>query len=586
MINENERKVFERAPFPLALYLHEGGGIRAVLVSDGFCELVSVDRETLLDILNTRMYASIHPEDVNWMKTAAEEFLGKCHGYDILYRLRLVKDGAYHLIHAQAKWLDLMDGSEVGIVIYSDLADASSGIDHLYSFSDNTNNLLNHDTVTGLPNLNYMRQFSEEKVRMLRLLEKRPALVYLDMLSLQSYNAQYGYTEGDALLKLVADQLHAVFPDGLVTSGADDHFLVIDAFESETAAETAIRTLNEQVRRKAKGNAPGIRAGVCVVGPDMAVTTCIDGARRALHEIGSDLNVLCKFYSGELDEESWKQHYIIDNFDEALKNHWIRVFYQGIVRTKTERITLLESLARWNDPNLGAITPGEFIPVLSKYHQLYRLDLYMVEEICREYGIRKEAGLPMLPVTVNFSAQDFDHEDIPTRINEILDRYGVGRDNLIIEITEQDLARGADHFRDELSRLRADGYKLWIDDFGSGYSSLNVLWKYGIDRIKFDMDLLQHLDENNGANRRLLRAFVNVCRELGVHTLAEGVETEEQLRFLQEIDCEMAQGFYLYRPNSLETSLYKLKITKRAHNFETTEERQQSCDDWLGEKNR
>ena len=99
------------------------------------------------------------------------------------------------------------------------------------------------------------------------------------------------------------------------------------------------------------------------------------------------------------------------------------------------------------------------------------------------------------------------------------------------------------------------------------------------------MDLLRHLDDNNGTNRRLLKAFVNVCRELGVHTLAEGVETEEQLRFLQEIDCEMAQGFYLYTPNPLESALYKLKLTKRAHNFEDAEERNQSCDDWLAQKN-
>ena len=120
-----------------------------------------------------------------------------------------------------------------------------------------------------------------------------------------------------------------------------------------------------------------------------------------------------------------------------------------------------------------------------------------------------------------------------------------------------DVAKGAEGFRFQLERIRENGHRLWIDDFGSGYSSLNVLNQYHVDRIKVDMDIIRHMDDNNGANRKILKALVGVCRELGMHTLSEGVETKEQQEFLSEIGCGMLQGFYFYKPMPLEALLEK-----------------------------
>ena len=209
-----------------------------------------------------------------------------------------------------------------------------------------------------------------------------------------------------------------------------------------------------------------------------------------------------------------------------MEKGWIKPFYQCILRTRTEKVTILEALARWIDPSHGMISPGEFIPVLSRYHLLHKLDLFMADQVCREFSVRAEAGLPLIPVTVNFSAQDFDYVNVAEKLNEILERHGVSRNSIIVEITEQDIATGTEHFRNQLKDIRESGYKLWIDDFGSGYSSLNVFSQYDIDRIKFDMELLRHLDDNNGANRRIMRALVSVCREMGVHTLVSASKPE------------------------------------------------------------
>ena len=262
-------------------------------------------------------------------------------------------------------------------------------------------------------------------------------------------------------------------------------------------------------------------------------------------------------YFMESDEIYWKERYILDSFKTALEQHWIKVFYQPIMRIKSGKLSVLEALARWIDPVRGMISPNEFIYILSRYHRLHMLDMYMVEEVCREFGVRGEAGLPLGPVSVNISAQDFDYVDVPARLKEMTEKYGLDPDNIIVEITEQDIAEGTEHFKDALKQIRANGFRLWIDDFGSGYSSLNVLSQYDVDRIKFDMELVRHLDDNNGANRHILEAMVRVCRELGIGTLAEGVETEAQLHFLEEIECDMAQGYYFYKPEPADVSIYK-----------------------------
>ena len=237
------------------------------------------------------------------------------------------------------------------------------------------------------------------------------------------------------------------------------------------------------------------------------------------------------------------------------------------------------------DPSRGTISPAEFIPVLQRYHQLYKLDLYMLEEVCREIPIRNQNHLPLVPVSINFSRQDSDHIDIAESLNELYNRYDLSRyvskDYFIVEITEQDLAQSTERFREQLLSIRKNGYQLWLDDFGSGYSSLNILGQYQFDLIKFDMELLRHLDDYNGANRIILRGLLSIAKKLGIHTLIEGLEDEEQLAFLREIGCEMAQGFYFYRPEPLDEILFRIGGGQPIRSCETRKERTQYEAKWL-----
>jgi EAL domain-containing protein (putative c-di-GMP-specific phosphodiesterase class I) len=179
----------------------------------------------------------------------------------------------------------------------------------------------------------------------------------------------------------------------------------------------------------------------------------------------------------------------------------------------------------------------------------------MAEQVCREVPARAQRGLTPLPVSVNFSAQDFEYIDIPTALNEIYERYHLEEtDNgklLIVEITEQDMATASEKFYEQLRRLRKNGFHVWIDDFGSGYSSLNVFSRFDVDLIKFDMAFMKRLDEGE-AGKIILTELMKMATSLGVNTICEGVETIEQAHFLREIGCSKLQGYYFMKPAPLE----------------------------------
>ncbi|MBP3782236.1 MAG: EAL domain-containing protein, partial [Butyrivibrio sp.] len=279
------------------------------------------------------------------------------------------------------------------------------------------------------------------------------------------------------------------------------------------------------------------------------------------------------------------QRYIVESFGKAKENGWIKVFYQCFLRIESGNGMGFEALARWIDPEKGMITPDDFIPTLEKYHLMYELDLYIFETVCKEIKIRYDEGLPLLPVSINFSRQDFDYIDVVGEINRIYDeynieQYGIDKSYFIIEITEQGMATATDKFNEQLGKIRENGYKLWIDDFGSGYSSLNVFSKFDIDLIKFDMELLLHLDDHKGANREILKAMIDVAHKLGIHTLCEGMETEEQRQFLLSAGCELGQGFFYHKPEGLDTILDRLHQEIPIPDWETEDERNEREKSW------
>lgn len=552
---ENLKAACESSPLSFVYYQNIDGKAVPILASEGFRRNTGLPRDRLLAWLGKGLFERVHPDDVGFVTKVSDDFMYKRGPYDIVFRCRIGEN--YETIHGLGKWQTMPDGMELAVISYANLRDTQENMNSVSEqYKLLQKDMYYRDMVTGLPNLNYAKQFSDEKIDSVWEAGRIPAVLYFDIRTMASYNVEYGYSKGDDLLRLVAVTIKAEFQKALVTRGEGDHFIIIDSYSD--GIEKRILRVNEEIKRTAFGKTPGIQCAIVKMLPGLKAVEGIDRARTTLKEIGDDLNIVYSLYSHQDDDEYWMGRYVIQNFEDAMRNGWIKVFYQPILRTKTERITILEALARWNDPVRGMITPGQFIPVLSRYHLLHKLDLYMVEQICKEFHVRQAAGLPLIPVSVNFSAQDFDYVDVMGELNRTLGKYGIDRKSIIVEITEQDLAQATAHFQEQLMKIHENGYPLWIDDFGTGYSSLNVFGRYHVDRIKFDMELVRHLNDNNGANRVIMKHIVEMCREIGVHTLAEGVETEEQYDYLSSIDCEMVQGFYFYKPEPVDMAIFKM----------------------------
>ena len=250
------------------------------------------------------------------------------------------------------------------------------------------------------------------------------------------------------------------------------------------------------------------------------------------------------------------EQFIAANFDDAMARGHIQPYYQPVVRTISRQLCSFEALARWVDPQLGVITPDRFIPILEKQQAVHLLDACIIRQVCATIREKIEEGYVPVPVSVNLSRLDFSLCDIFAVVDGIVSQYQIPHDFLYIEITESVIAKQEDRMREIINRFRDAGYQVWMDDFGSGYSSLNVLKDFEFDEIKLDMRFLSSFDLRS---RRILTSVIQMAKEIDIHTLAEGVETQEQVRFLRNIGCEKVQGYYYGKAMPYEDALARMR---------------------------
>ena len=249
------------------------------------------------------------------------------------------------------------------------------------------------------------------------------------------------------------------------------------------------------------------------------------------------------------------EEYILNNFRNAIERDYITPYFQPIYRSVTGKIACAESLARWIDPDIGMITPPEFIPVLENHGLIYDLDMAILRKTCEFYKRMRDRGTLLRSFSINLSRHDFVHDALFDEVGKILAEYDVPHEAIKLEITESLMIEDIDTFQRVFRQFSEAGYSIWIDDFGSGYSSLNMLQNYSFDMLKLDMLFLQSFSERS---RLVLASVINMAKTLGIHTLTEGVETEEHKKFLQSIGCETQQGFLYSKPVSPDDLMAKV----------------------------
>ena len=248
--------------------------------------------------------------------------------------------------------------------------------------------------------------------------------------------------------------------------------------------------------------------------------------------------------------------FVADHYKKALERGHIRPYFQPVIRTISRRLCSFEALARWIDPEKGMIYPDEFVPVLEQERAIHLLDLCVIRQACAQVRLAMDSGAVPVPVSVNLSRLDFVLCDIFAEVDGIVSEYQLPHDFVYIEITETVMAEQKDELRETVEKFRAAGYQIWMDDFGSAYSSLNLLKEFSFNELKLDMCFLRPF---NRRSQRITTSVIDMAKGLDIHTLAEGVETEEQFNYLRNIGCEKVQGALFGEPLPYAEGIARLR---------------------------
>ena len=475
--------------------------------------------------------------------------------FGILYRLVHTTIGTSQAtdINLFTMWLTVF---MVGIANYHQRRNEAQQAEGLVKVNGDLLKRALMDDLTGIPN---MRCFYEEAAkRWKEAYENKQEMIYLyfDVENFKAYNDKYGFRLGDERLKEIAVIFTKSFPDGVCARFSDDHFAVltpkISFQETIQQAELEIHKLEGEVQLNLKTGSYSPKE------EGESPNRCCDRARMACDSIKKMYDKAYREYDDEMEDLFQQKQYIVNHIDMACRGDYIRAFYQPIINCKNGHLCGLEALARWDDPRRGLLPPITFIPTLEEYRQIHKLDQRVIELVCRDYAECVGTPLASIPVSINFSRLDFELYDVPKVLTKYADEYHVPYDKLDVEITESALTGDVQALKENMKILRGLGYSQWLDDFGSGYSSLNTLKDFEFDVMKIDMVFLKGFPDNP-KSRPILMNVVELAKKLGMVTLTEGVETKDQYEFLQSIGCDKAQGFYFGKPMPREELLQKIE---------------------------
>ena len=552
-----EMALMEQSSIPFTVFQFIDNRTVPLVFSKGFLKLFDLKRDDVRSLMDFDMFRDVHPDDKAGAANAVFRFAAENEPCNIIYRVNI--QGDYWIIHARGEYIYPEPDVRLGIVWFANEGrygsdPSGNGSDLAQTFSKvipgETLNYKNYyDRLTGLPNMTGFLELAEPVRKSMAANGNQPAIVFFNINGMKFYNRNYGFNKGDHLLRQFAQVLASHFGSNNCSRFGMDIFSVLT---EASGIEAKLNDIFLEFSQIDKVGNISVRAGIAIDNdPERELSSLCDYAKYAC-DVNRGAFLSCfKYFDESMLANVEKRRYIIDNLDRALREKWIKVYYQPIVRTANGRVSDEEALARWIDPVKGYMVPSDFIPTLESVKLIYKLDLYVVEEVLRKIKIQAEKGLEVVPISINFSRTDFDACDLVEEIRKRVDDAGVSRDKITIEITESVVGSELDFIKEQVERFQNLGFKVWMDDFGSGYSSLDVLQSIRFDLIKFDMRFMQRFDDGD-ESKIILTELMKMAIALGVDTLTEGVERQDQLEFLKEVGCTKAQGYYYTKPIPME----------------------------------
>ena len=404
------------------------------------------------------------------------------------------------------------------------------------------------DKLTGLMTYNYFLSEADKLVQPDPGRYNKYAYLFFNIVSFKTLNDQKGYVVGNKFLKDVGEIIKMTFTNSLVCRQADDHFVALvinkDLPEKFTEIRNKVRALDNDLKLD-------ITVGYNIVIDEEHANACVEKARYANAEIKAQSKLNYSGYDIKLHDKYELIQYVVSHVDEAVEKGWIVAYYQPVVYSKDGKLCGVEALARWIDPKYGFLNPGIFIGALEEAHLAYKVDLAMLEIVCKNMRDVLDKGEKVVPTSINISRSDFSVIDVAEEVLKITKKYDIPKEDLHIEITESSLLDSQEKLHAAIERIKKNGFAVWLDDFGSGYSSFNTLKDFAFDVVKLDMEFLKGFDKND-KSKPVIDSVIKMADSIHMGTLCEGVETKEQAEFLKKIGCVRLQGYLISAPITYE----------------------------------
>ena len=411
-----------------------------------------------------------------------------------------------------------------------------------------------HDSLTGLPNRVLLNDRVKQAISVAARTKGRVAMFFLDLDGFKHINDSLGHPVGDTLLRSVAERLvECVRSADTVSRQGGDEFVVLlsELDRLEDAAVLARRLLQSVAKVHALDQHDlhvSASIGVSVYPEDgLDADALIKNADTAMYQAKEHGRQSYRFFTPAMNVKAVQRQFIEENLRSALDRQEFAVHYQPKIDLKTGHWTGVEALIRWTHPIRGAIAPAQFIPVAEDCGLILPIGEWVLREACRQARIWIDAGVVLPTVAVNISAMEFRDDNFLERVFAILHETGLNPSALELELTESVLMKHVASTEAILTALKSEGIHLAVDDFGTGYSSLSYLGRFPIDTLKIDQSFVRQIS-GTPDRTSLVIAVISMGRSLDLRVVAEGVETQEELAFLQDHQCDEAQGNYFSGP--------------------------------------
>lgn len=414
--------------------------------------------------------------------------------------------------------------------------------------------LANYDVLTGLPN---RRRFLElvDQVLIQAVRTKRSlALLFLDLDSFKLINETLGHAAGDQVLQTVAARLRSTIQDGDVAARlGGDEFVVLargasSADDAARLAQTILTVMDPALTISNQEIFVTTSIGIALYPQDgNEAGALIKHAEAALYRAKTQGSNRYQFYSEEMNDQASERFVLETSLRKAVDRQELLVYYQPQVDLATGQMVGVEALVRWRHPNLGLVSPAKFIPVAETAGLIISIDEWVLRTACRQVKAWHNQGLPLVRLSVNLSSRCFHQPNLVPMVTNALLETQLPPRYLELELTESCMMQDIDQAVKTLGELRALGLTVSLDDFGTGYSSLSYLRSFPIDTLKIDRVFIQGLTASPDADA-IVTAILAMAHALKLKVIAEGVETEEQLAFLNKQGCDEVQGYLYSQP--------------------------------------